>query len=114
MQKGNLHTVLDKLERLQVDDEGRGLVFAYNEANREVSVVDRQLLLYRKHSTVTWPWQEADRAARRGHRFSGRPRVGRSRAHVRLGSLLRPAPRLVEDRWVLPPTPARRLAPSGR
>ena len=58
VQKGNLHTVLDKIERLQVDDEGRGLVLAYNEANREVSVVDRQLLLYRKYSTVTWPWQE--------------------------------------------------------
>ena len=58
VQKGNLHTVLDKIERLQVDDDGRGLVLAYNEANREVSVVDRQLLLYRKYSTVTWPWQE--------------------------------------------------------
>lgn len=57
IQKGNLHTVLDKIERLQVDDEGRGLVLAYNEANREVSVVDRQLLLYRKYSTVTWPWE---------------------------------------------------------
>jgi hypothetical protein len=58
IQKGNLHTVLDKIERLQVDEEGRGLVLAYNEANREVSVVDRQLLLYRKYSTVSWPWEE--------------------------------------------------------
>ena len=58
IQKGNLHTVLEKIERLQVDDDGRGLVLAYNEANREVSVVDRQLLLYRKYSTVTWPWEE--------------------------------------------------------
>jgi hypothetical protein len=58
VQKGNLHTVLEKIERLQVDDEGRGLVLAYNEANREVSVVDRQLLLYRKYSTVSWPWEE--------------------------------------------------------
>jgi hypothetical protein len=58
VQKGNLHTVLEKIERLQVDDQGRGLVLAYNEANREVSVVDRQLLLYRKYSTVTWPWED--------------------------------------------------------
>lgn len=58
VQKGNLHTVLEKVERLQVDSDGRGLVLAYNEANREVSVVDRQLLLYRKYSTVTWPWEE--------------------------------------------------------
>ena len=36
VQKGNLHTVLEKIERLQVDEDGRGLVLAYNEANREV------------------------------------------------------------------------------
>lgn len=58
IQKGNLHTVLEKFEGLQVDDDGRGLVIAYNEAHREVSVVDRQLLLYRKYLTVGWPWEE--------------------------------------------------------
>jgi hypothetical protein len=58
IQKGNLHTVLERLEGLQVDDEGRGLVLAYNEADREISVVDRQLLLYRKYSTVKWPWED--------------------------------------------------------
>lgn len=65
IQKGNLRTVLEKFEQLQVDSEGRGLVVAYNEANAEVSVVDRQLLLYRKYSTVKWPWEEliADAAA---------------------------------------------------
>jgi hypothetical protein len=44
--------------RLQVGSEERGLVLAYNEANREVSIVDRQLLLYRKYSTVRWPWED--------------------------------------------------------
>jgi hypothetical protein len=58
IQKGNLHTVLEKIEGLQVDDDGRGLVLAYNEAHREVSVVDRQLLLYRKYLTVKWPWED--------------------------------------------------------
>jgi hypothetical protein len=58
IQKGNLHTVLEKFESLQVDDDGRGLVIAYDEAHREVSVVDRQLLLYRKYLTVRWPWEE--------------------------------------------------------
>jgi hypothetical protein len=57
IQKGNLRTVLDKFESLQVDDDGRGLVLAYNEANGEISVVDRQLLLYRRYSTVKWPWE---------------------------------------------------------
>jgi hypothetical protein len=36
----------------------RGLVIAYNEAEGEISVVDRQLLLYRKYSTVKWPWED--------------------------------------------------------
>jgi hypothetical protein len=58
IQKGNLRTVLEKFEQLQVDDEGRGLVLAYNEAEAEISVVDRQLLLYRKYCTVKWPWED--------------------------------------------------------
>jgi hypothetical protein len=36
IEKGNLHRVLERLEGLQVDDEGRGLVLAYNEADREI------------------------------------------------------------------------------
>ena len=58
VQKGNLKTILGKFEELQVDDDGRGLVIAYNEATNEVSIVDRALLLYRRYSTVTWPWEE--------------------------------------------------------
>ena len=55
---GNLRTVLEKFESLQVDDAGRGLVLSYNEATEEISVVDRQLLLYRKYSMVSWPWEK--------------------------------------------------------
>ncbi|WP_313951599.1 hypothetical protein [Accumulibacter sp.] len=58
IQKGNLRTILEKLEGLQVDNEGRGLVVAYNEAEGEVTVVDRQLLLYRRFCTVSWPWED--------------------------------------------------------
>jgi hypothetical protein len=58
IKKGNLRVILEKLEGLQVDDQGRGLVVAYNEADGEVSVVDRQLLLYRRYCTVKWPWEE--------------------------------------------------------
>ena len=47
-----------EFEGLQVDQDGRGLVLAYNEANSEVTVVDRQLLLYRRYSTVMWPWED--------------------------------------------------------
>ncbi len=54
---GNLKSVLSKIETLQVDKEGRGLVLAYDE-KKGVSVVDRQLLLYRRFATVSWPWEE--------------------------------------------------------
>jgi hypothetical protein len=29
---------------------------AFNEANGDITAVDRQLLLYRKYCTVHWPW----------------------------------------------------------
>jgi hypothetical protein len=70
VQKGNLHVVLGRLESLQVDEDGRGLVLAYNEATREVTVVDRQVLLYRKFSTVKWPWEDLiQEAEARGEEF---------------------------------------------
>jgi hypothetical protein len=58
IQKGNLRVVLERFEQLQVDAEGRGLVVAYNEAIAEITIVDRQLLLYRKYCTVKWPWED--------------------------------------------------------
>jgi len=64
IQKGNLRTVLERFEQLQVDDGGRGLIIAYNEATAEVSAVDRQLLLYRRYSTVKWPWEDLIAEAR--------------------------------------------------
>lgn len=56
--KTNLRVVLQKLEELQVDSEGRGLVIAYNEATDEISVIDRRLLFYRKYITINWPWED--------------------------------------------------------
>jgi hypothetical protein len=58
IQKGNLDTILRRIEELQVDDDGRGLVLAYNQRDQEVTVVDRQLLLYRQYATVKWPWED--------------------------------------------------------
>ena len=58
IQRGNLHTILGRIEGMQVDSDGRGLVLAYNERDQEVTVVDRQLLLYRRYSTVRWPWED--------------------------------------------------------
>lgn len=67
IQKANLRTVLEKFEGLQVDGDGRGLVLGYNESTREISAVDRQLLLYRKYSTVKWPWEDLIAEAEAGH-----------------------------------------------
>ena len=54
---GNLKSVLMKIEHLQIDKDGRGLVLAYS-PSRGISVVDRQLLLYRRYATLFWPWED--------------------------------------------------------
>lgn len=54
----NLKSALTKFPELQVDKEGRGLVLTYDTQGEIVSVVDRQLLLYRRFATVRWPWEE--------------------------------------------------------
>jgi hypothetical protein len=58
IQKGNLKSALANLESLQVDDGERGLVLAFNPTNSEITVVDRDLLFYRKYQTVSWPWED--------------------------------------------------------
>lgn len=51
----NLKAVLARFPELQVDEDGRGLVLAYDPQGAKLSVVDKQLLLYRKFATVRWP-----------------------------------------------------------
>lgn len=67
IQKPNLRQILLKIDAIQVDDDGRGLILSYDENKDEVCVVDRQLFLYRKFATVRWPWEqiitEADASA---------------------------------------------------
>lgn len=58
IQYSNLKAILEKIESLQIDSEGRGLVISYNEVAEEVSIVDRQLLLYRRYATIKWPWED--------------------------------------------------------
>jgi len=58
IQYSNLKAILEQLEGLQVDDDGRGLILGYSSASEEVTIVDRQLLLYRKYATVKWPWED--------------------------------------------------------
>ncbi len=63
IQYSNLKTILDKLPSLQVDEDGRGLILGYSPATEEITIVDRQLLLYRRFSTVKWPWEDLIREA---------------------------------------------------
>ncbi|MFZ6778654.1 hypothetical protein ACO0LD_17670 [Undibacterium sp. Ji83W] len=58
IQKQNLKTILGKIDGLQVDKDGRGLVVTYVSDDEKVLNVDRQLLFYRKYVTVNWPWDE--------------------------------------------------------
>ncbi len=57
IKKGNLKTVLQKIEEIQVDDGIRNLVLSYDESTDSVYATDRQLLFYRKYLTVNWPWE---------------------------------------------------------
>ncbi len=63
IQYSNLKAILEKLPSLQVDEDGRGLILGYSSATEEVTIVDRQLLLYRRFSTVKWPWEDLIREA---------------------------------------------------
>lgn len=58
IQLSNLKTILQKFEELQIDEGGRGLILSYNPATEKITVVDRQLLLYRMYQTIKWPWEE--------------------------------------------------------
>lgn len=64
IQKGNLKLALGNLESLQVDEAKRGLVLAFNPTTFEVTVVDRDLLFYRKYQTVSWPWEDLVRESK--------------------------------------------------
>jgi hypothetical protein len=58
VQKGNLRIVLERLDSLQIDEQGRGLILTYDSFPELVSVVDKQILLYRRYATVRWPWED--------------------------------------------------------
>lgn len=58
IQKGNLKSIMDKLDGLQTDDRGKGLVVTYAEQSGSIAVVDRTVLFYRKYCTVEWPWRD--------------------------------------------------------
>lgn len=58
IQLPNLRSILRNLDKLQTDAAGRGLILTFNESRDEVFVVDLQVLLYRRFTTLKWPWEE--------------------------------------------------------
>lgn len=57
IQKGNLRQVLQRIDGIQVDEDGRGLILTYDANKDEVFIVDKQLFFYRKYATARWPWE---------------------------------------------------------
>ena len=57
IQKGNLRQVLQRINDIQVDEDGRGLILTYDASKDEVFIVDKQLFFYRKYATARWPWE---------------------------------------------------------
>ena len=68
IQKGNLKIVLRKLVELQELSQ-HSLVISYDESNDAVFAIDLQLLFYRKHHSMKWPWEEMAEEARQQSLF---------------------------------------------
>lgn len=69
IKKGNLKTVLQKLVELQNSGNGQKLVISYDSATDAVFATDLQLLFYRKHHSMKWPWEEMAEEARQQSLF---------------------------------------------
>lgn len=59
-QAGILTNMLNGLNSLQVERSISPPLFYYNETTREVRIVDREFLFYRKYGNPIWPWEEDD------------------------------------------------------
>jgi len=61
IRRSDLTAALQRLNRLQQDRQVSPLVLSYNDQTRELQLVDRELLFYRKYGAPVWPWSdEAD------------------------------------------------------
>ena len=58
IRRSDLTAALQRLNRLQEDRQVSPLVFSYNDKTRELQLVDRELLFYRKYGQPTWPWAD--------------------------------------------------------
>lgn len=58
-----LSAALAKLDRLQAERGISPTVLSYNNVGRQVVLVDRELLFFRRHTKRRWPWDEPGYAA---------------------------------------------------
>jgi hypothetical protein len=73
IKRANLGSIMQKINGVQVDPEGRGLILSYDDSEDEVFVVDKHLFFYRKYATAQWPWERViAEAEERGDDYSGR------------------------------------------
>jgi hypothetical protein len=73
IKRANLGSIMQKINGVQVDAEGRGLIVAYDDSKDEVFVVDKQLFFYRKYATAQWPWEKIiEEAEEQGDAYSGK------------------------------------------
>jgi len=52
-----LSAALSRLNRLQSERKISPPILSYNNVARTVSLVDRELLFFRRHTKRKWPWQ---------------------------------------------------------
>jgi hypothetical protein len=58
VRRSDLTAALQRLNRLQEDRQVSPLVLSYNEKTRQMQLVDRELLFYRKYGNPSWPWND--------------------------------------------------------
>lgn len=57
IRSSDLSSALNHIGKLQASTGIRPLVFSYNQNTRKISLVDRQLLFFRKYGSPKWPWE---------------------------------------------------------
>jgi len=67
----NLKSILGKFERLQSLSGNSNSILIYDSLNESVILADKQLLFYRKFSTINWPWQKIIDESNAGHASDG-------------------------------------------
>jgi hypothetical protein len=73
IKRANLGSIMQKINGIQVDKDGRGLILSYDDSKDEVFVVDKHLFFYRKYATARWPWERViQEAEEQGDTYTGR------------------------------------------